>query len=183
MRIHDLKSVLCSEMTRPTLHRVGDNRDPVLRIDDPSARTPRGLCIRANGRVAPVALSACCDASWDELKNDELLSIYNAVLKHNRLVEDSLTYQNHCWNCKSDVDGARDYRCTSCSWYACHGCGECGCNYRGPVERDPRRRREVQDLKDDRQRCIRVLKVLKLQMREREISFGTPATSVPRLPR
>ena len=171
MRNHNQKNVSCCGTARPALLRVGDSRDPVLRIDDPNARKQRGLCIRPNGRVAIVSLEACCADSWGKLPDDELLSMYQSVLAYHSLVEVSLIYRNHCWKCKTSIDGSRDYRCEACHWYLCSACGECGCDYKGPVERDPQRHREIQELKDGRQRCVSVLNVLKLHMCEREMSF------------
>lgn len=32
-----------------------------------------------------------------------------------------------CWNCRSTVT-PMDSECSSCHWFTCSECGECGCN-------------------------------------------------------
>jgi hypothetical protein len=40
-------------------------------------------------------------------------------------------YENHCFNCKDDVNSHSDSKCSKCDWYICSHCGECGCGYWG----------------------------------------------------
>ena len=34
-------------------------------------------------------------------------------------------YVNHCWSCKTTVDGRYTKPCMQCSWYICTNCGAC----------------------------------------------------------
>jgi hypothetical protein len=40
-----------------------------------------------------------------------------------------IDYQNHCWNCKADVDGRTCVTCRRCGYLLCMRCGECLCNW------------------------------------------------------